>query len=157
MTKYRAIGLLAAVAIAGGAMATDVSVTLPAGGSAPFDGRMILIVSPQADPEPRLQVQLEAPLKTPYIFGQTVDGAAPGARVALTSTYGWPVQLAALPAGDYTVQAVFNRYETFHRADGSTVKLPPTWARASIGTEKPAIPIRRRCACISGRKRHRCR
>ena len=47
------------------------------------------------------------------------------AIVPLPSTYGWPVALAALPAGDYTVQAVFNRYETFRRADGSIVTLPP--------------------------------
>ena len=30
-----------------------------------------------------------------------------------------------MPAGDYTVQAVLNVYETFHRSDGKTVKLPP--------------------------------
>jgi hypothetical protein len=28
-----------------------------------------------------------------------------------------------VPAGDYFVQAVLNKYETFHRADGKTVKL----------------------------------
>jgi hypothetical protein len=28
-----------------------------------------------------------------------------------------------VPAGEYTVQAVLNKYETFHRADGKTIKL----------------------------------
>ena len=30
---------------------------------------------------------------------------------------------AGLTPGDYTVQAVLNRYETFHRADGTTLKI----------------------------------
>ncbi|WP_315819620.1 hypothetical protein [Paraflavitalea speifideaquila] len=29
-----------------------------------------------------------------------------------------------MPAGDYYVQALLHRYETFHRKDGHTVKLP---------------------------------
>ena len=29
-----------------------------------------------------------------------------------------------MPAGDYFVQALLHRYETFHRADGHVVKLP---------------------------------
>ena len=32
--------------------------------------------------------------------------------------------LHEVPAGDYFVQVVLHRYETFHRADGHTVKLP---------------------------------
>ena len=32
--------------------------------------------------------------------------------------------LADIPPGEYFVQAVLHRYETFHRADGHTVKLP---------------------------------
>ena len=34
-------------------------------------------------------------------------------------------KLSDVPAGDYTVQAVLNVYETFHRADGKTIKLAP--------------------------------
>ena len=33
--------------------------------------------------------------------------------------------LKDVPAGDYTVQAVLNVYETFHRGDGKLVKLSP--------------------------------
>ena len=132
-----AIGVLAALIVAARAGAIDVSVTLPAGGTASVDGRVVLIVSPQAEPEPRQQVQLEAPLRTPYVFGQTVSGAAPGTKVQLTATYGWPVPLAALPAGDYTVQAVLNRYETFRRGDGSVVTLPPDMGEGQHWNEKP--------------------
>ena len=44
-----------------------------------------------------------------------VDGRAVGYPVA---------QLARCSAGRIHVQAVLHRYETFHRADGHTVKLP---------------------------------
>ena len=38
---------------------------------------------------------------------------------------GYPIKsLRDVPPGEYYVQAVLHRYETFHRADGHTVKLP---------------------------------
>ncbi|WP_174278674.1 hypothetical protein [Sphingomonas bacterium] len=143
MKTRHGLGLLVAFLTASAAAASDVSVTLPSAGAAPLDGRVILIVSPQPDPEPRLQVQLEAPLRTPYLFGQTVTAAPPGTRVALTTADGWPVPLSALPAGDYTVQAVFNRYETYHRADGSVVKLPPDMGEGQHWNQKPGNPYSR--------------
>ena len=110
---------------------------IPAG--AALDGRIIVIVSPKDTPEPREQVQLEAELTTPFIFGQDVDGLTAGARVTLDArAYGWPVRsVEALPAGDYTVQAVLNHYETFHRADGSLVKLPPDEGEGQQWKHKP--------------------
>ena len=105
----------------------------------PLDGRMILIVSPAETPEPRLQVGLEAPLKTPFIFGRTVDALKPGTPVALGEEGdAWPLpRLSSLPPGDYTVQAVLNRYETFHLAGGAIVKLPPDMGEGQHWNEKP--------------------
>ena len=122
---------------AGGASIAVTAPAIPAG--AALDGRMIVIVSPHDTPEPREQVELESELTTPYIFGQTVDGLRAGARVTLDGrAYGWPVRSPdTLPPGDYTVQAVFNRYETFHRADGSTVKLPPDQGEGQQWNHKP--------------------
>ncbi|HEX3888357.1 MAG TPA: hypothetical protein VHW05_12730, partial [Phenylobacterium sp.] len=124
-----ALGALAAGLIgAAAAQAATVSVSFPAARSAaPLDGRVILVVTPTPTPEPRMQVDLEAPLRSPFFFGQTVSGLAPGKAVVLGArAYGWPKQkLSQLAPGDYWVQAVLNRYETFHRADGSVVKLPP--------------------------------
>ncbi len=120
------------------ALASSVTVTLPTTPAGPIDGRLILVVSPKDTPEPREQVELEAPLRTPFIFGQTLDGAKPGSTVTLgEGAYGWPVQMSKLPEGDYTVQAVLNRYETFHRADGSTVKLAPDMGEGEHWNEKP--------------------
>ena len=120
--------------------AAPITITAPAiPAGAAMDGRVIVIVSPKDTPEPREQVQLESELTTPYIFGQTVDGLTAGASVALDAgAYGWPVRSPdALPPGDYTVQAVLNRYETFHRADGSTVKLPPDEGEGQHWNAKP--------------------
>src|SRR5690349_20754039 len=45
----------------------------------------------------------------------TLDRSAPG----------YPMEsLGAVPAGEYVVQALLHRYETFHRADGHVLKLP---------------------------------
>ena len=39
--------------------------------------------------------------------------------------------LKDLKPGDYNVQALINRYETFHRADGSVIKLAPDLGRGA--------------------------
>jgi hypothetical protein len=134
------VGAALALISAAPAGATGFKVSFPKAASAkPLDGRLILIVSPKATPEPRLQVDLEGTLRTPWFFGQNVDAMAPGAAVAISpQAIGWPPdKLAALPDGDYTVQAVLNRYETFHRADGSVVKLPPDMGEGQHWNLKP--------------------
>ncbi len=105
-----------------------VTVSFPAAAAAqPQDGRVILLVSRDLTREPRSHVAPNAPLDAPYMFGLTVDGLAPGATAVLDDTaFGWPSRtLSGLPEGDYLVQAVLNRYETFHLADGRVLKLPP--------------------------------
>jgi hypothetical protein len=56
-----------------------------------------------------------------------VDGWKPGDTVEMAAdSHGAPLHtLADLPPGAYNVQAVLNVYETFHRADGHTLKLHP--------------------------------
>ena len=141
LTRYTAAGAFALTLATGAvAQAATVTVTFPAApAGSVIDGRVILIVSPKSTPEPRGQVDLESPLHTPFIFGQTVD-ALPAARGVIIgqAAYGWPVRkLSQLPPGDYTVQAVLNRYETYHRADGSTVKLPPDMGEGQQWNSKP--------------------
>jgi hypothetical protein len=64
-------------------------------------------------------------MRSQIVFGLTVDGWRPGEPAVVdASAWGYPVRsLKEVPPGEYTVQAVLNRYETFHRADGKTVKL----------------------------------
>ena len=72
-------------------------------------------------------MQIDDTPRTQMVFGMTVDGLKPGdAAVVDASATGYPVRsLKDVPARDYTVQAVLNVYETFHRADGKAVKLAP--------------------------------
>jgi hypothetical protein len=91
---------------------------------APLDGRLLLLLSTDSSAEPRLQI--DESLKTQLVFGIDVDALRPGEAASIdASAFGYPVRsLADLKPGDYYVQAVLHRYETFHRADGHTVKLP---------------------------------
>jgi len=90
----------------------------------PLDGRLLLLVSRDESQEPRFQIE-DGP-KSQQAFGIDVDGWAPGTAAHFEpGVLGYPLEsLRDLPAGTYTVQALLHRYETFHRSDGHTVKLP---------------------------------
>ena len=64
--------------------------------------------------------------KTCCVCGLDVDGWAPGeTRTVDASVFGYPkASLREIPSGEYHVQALLHRYETFHRADGHVVQLP---------------------------------
>jgi hypothetical protein len=115
-----ALLLLAPVAAA----AQSFIVTFPTKlSSQPLDGRLLLVLSTDPSDEPRNQID-DTP-RSQIIFGLTVDGWKPGEPAKVDETaWGYPIRsLRDLPAGDYFVQVVLNKYETFHRSDGKTVKL----------------------------------
>jgi hypothetical protein len=135
--------IMAALCLALPAFAKDgpsFTVSFPAAKSAtPLDGRVILLLSRDFEHEPRSHVGSDQPLKSPFIFGVNVGGLAPGRPAVVDDTaFGWPARtLSSLPAGDYFVQAVLNRYETFHMADGRTLKLPPDKGEGQNWAKKP--------------------
>jgi hypothetical protein len=90
----------------------------------PVDGRLLLLISTRTDGEPRFQITED--LNTQQVFGIDVDGWKAGETKAVDrNAFGYPRRsLADIPPGEYTVQALLHRYETFKRADGHTVKLP---------------------------------
>jgi hypothetical protein len=90
----------------------------------PLDGRLLLLLSTDPSAEPRMQIG-ESP-RTQMVFGMDVEAMRPDQPVTVAqSAFGYPLRsLRDVPAGEYYVQAVLHRYETFHRADGHTVKLP---------------------------------
>jgi hypothetical protein len=92
--------------------------------AAALDGRILLVLSTDGSAEPRMQIS--GTPKTQMIFGVDADGLKPGQTAIVDDgAYGYPTRyLHDVPAGDYFVQVVFHKYETFHRADGYTVKLP---------------------------------
>ncbi|MCU0892608.1 MAG: hypothetical protein MUE77_12955, partial [Sandarakinorhabdus sp.] len=116
---------VAALATAGSAAATDFRVTMPATGVDPAtDGRVILVITPDGTKEPRFQVKLGA--DAPQVFGVNVEGLKPGDVASIgTGVLGYPAEdLAQVPAGEYWVQAVLHKYQTYKLASGHTVKLP---------------------------------
>jgi hypothetical protein len=90
----------------------------------PLDGRLLLLLSTDGSEEPRMQI---AGLpRTQMVFGADVDAMKPGQSVTVDdAAFGYPIRyLHDVPPGEYFVQVVLHKYETFHRADGHTVKLP---------------------------------
>jgi len=103
------------------------AISFPAARSAqPLDGRVLLFISDDGRSEPKSQSDEYRANTTRPIFGVDVDGLKPGDPVVVDQrVVGWPVRsIRDIPAGEYWVQALFNRYETFHRADGHTIKMP---------------------------------
>ncbi len=90
----------------------------------PLDGRMLLLISTDSSKEPRQQIS--DAVTSQQVFGVDVDGLAPATEAIVSdTTLGYPTSsLAGIKAGDYWVQGLLHVYETFHRGDGKTVKLP---------------------------------
>ncbi len=93
-------------------------------GNLPVDGRVLLLISNNNSDEPRFQIG-EGP-STQLVFGKDVNSLKPGESVEIdNSVFGFPVKsLSELPKGEYYVQALLHKYETFHLSNGKTVKLP---------------------------------
>jgi hypothetical protein len=93
-------------------------------GSQPLDGRLLLLLSNNNRAEPRMQI-IDGP-QTQLAFGIDVENWKAGESKTITATaFGYPIQsLAQVPPGEYYVQALLHKYETFHRKDGHVVKLP---------------------------------
>lgn len=101
-----------------------------------LDGRLLLMLSTEEGSEPRFQIS-DGP-KTQLIFGIDVNNLKPGQEAAIDgNVFGYPLHsIADVPAGQYTVQALLHKYESFRRSDGNIVKLPmdrgegQQWSRA---------------------------
>jgi len=120
------IALFSPTSEAASGKSLEFALSIPAerSGGQPLDGRMLLLLSTDPSAEPRMQIGLSP--NTQLIFGVDVDSLPPGQIVTVDEqAYGYPLRsLRDVKPGEYFVQAVFHRYETFHRSDGHTVKLP---------------------------------
>ncbi len=117
---------------------TSFSVTFPAARSAaPLDGRLLVLISTDSSAEPRFQIA-DGP-QTQLVFGIDVEGWVPRAPAVVDAeAFGYPIRsLADLSDGRYWVQALLNRYQTFQRADGHEVKLPPDRGEGQRWNRKP--------------------
>ena len=89
-----------------------------------LDGRLLLLLSKNDKAEPRFQISDAA--TTQLVFGIDVEGWKPGtSQLVNVQAIGYPLErLKDVPAGDYYVQVLMHKYETFHLKTGQTVKLP---------------------------------
>lgn len=92
--------------------------------SAAWDGRLLLLLSNNDKTEPRYQISDAA--GTQMVFGMDVEDWQPGvSELVDMHAFGYPIErLRDVPAGDYYVQVLLHKYETFHLKNGHTVKLP---------------------------------
>ena len=90
----------------------------------PLDGRLVLLISTTADTD--LRFKLNDGANTCQGFGMDIEGWTRGQEITFDQTsFGYPIQsMADLDDGEYFVQVLFHKYESFTRSDGHTVLLP---------------------------------
>lgn len=93
-------------------------------GTKVLDGRLLVLISRDSTNEPRFSIA--DGYKSAQVTGLDVENWKPGQTITVDEkAFGYPIEsLAQLPAGAYSVQLLFHKYETFHRKDGHIVKLP---------------------------------
>jgi hypothetical protein len=103
----------------------------------PLDGRLLLLLANNNKSEPRFQIG--DGLKTQLIFGVDVENWGPSQQKNVDeSAFGFPIRsLKDIPPGEYYVQALLNRYETFTLGNGKVVKLPPDQGEGQQWMRKP--------------------
>lgn len=160
MIVFGSCVILVGGAVASGSGTPDplhVAISFPAALSPqPLDGRVLLFISDNGKTEPRTQTDQYRANSTRPIFGVDVEGLKPGQEVIIDGkVWGWPLgSLNGIPAGDYWVQAQLSRYETFHRADGHTIKMPMDQGEGQRWVAKPgnfySRPVKLHLAPASG-------
>lgn len=101
------------------------------------DGRVLLYISKNDGSEPRFQVGNGH--ASQLVFGVNADGMSAGDEVIINAkVFGYPLEsIAKIPSGEYWVQALLNRYETFNLEDGRVLKLPPDKGEGQRLERKP--------------------
>jgi hypothetical protein len=125
LTALKKLGWLPLVAAVLIGRAQTFRVTIaPTLHSEALDGRLLLLLSNNNKAEPRFQISDAA--GTQMVFGVDVEGWQPGhSELVDMRAFGYPLErLKDVPAGDYYVQVLLHKYETFHLKSGHTVKLP---------------------------------
>jgi len=105
--------------------------------TAGLDGRLLLLLADNNKSEPRFQINDGA--TTQLLFGTDVENWKSGeAQLIGVNAFGYPLErLSNVPAGDYYVQVVLHKYETFHLQNGHTVKLPMDRGEGQHWNEAP--------------------
>lgn len=111
----------------------------------PLTGRIFLCFGENDEREPRLQVGRYGV----QFFGIDVENLKPGDKVVIdANALGYPARsLSEVPAGKYWLQAVFNKYTQFERADGHTLWMHndqwegQNWRRSPGNLISPVLEV----------------
>ena len=89
-----------------------------------FDGRLLVMISKDGSKEPRFQINDTK--ETGILIGKNVENWQSGNVEGFKSkTLAYPIEnLGELDNGEYYIQALLHKYETFNLSNGKTVKLP---------------------------------
>ena len=85
------------------------------------EGRVLLLLSQNDEKEPRFQISDNS--NTGLVFGVDAIGKQPSKGVIINGdAFGYPIaNLNDIPAGDYYVQGLIHKYETFNLKTGHRV------------------------------------
>ncbi|MBX2815067.1 MAG: hypothetical protein KTR24_03685 [Saprospiraceae bacterium] len=100
-------------------------------------GRLLVMLSVANEGEPRFQIN-DGP-GTQLIFGEDIEhwSSSETHRFSLNS-YGYPIEkLSEVPAGQYRVQVLLNKYEYFEKQNGDRLLLPPDQGEGQQWNRKP--------------------
>ena len=89
-----------------------------------FNGRLLVMISKDGSKEPRYQINDTK--DTGILVGKNVENWKSGNVEGFNSkTLAYPIEnLGELDNGEYYIQALLHKYETFNLSNGKTVKLP---------------------------------
>ena len=141
MSRILSLALLCALGLSARATAAPLrfEAALAPGVAGPLNGRLLIAIAKDAAPEPRMRIS--ETFDSQQVYGVDVKQAAGAPMILDGRGQGAPLnRLQDLPEGDYVVQAVFNRYEVFHRADGHMIDLPPDRGEGQKWNLKPGNP-----------------
>lgn len=123
----------------------SIRVSLPPGlAPTPLTGRLLIMFAPlEAESNDDLRLDLSPTTEAIAFFGENVQAWRPGQMLTLSAhATGFPyATLLQLPPGRYRLQASFERYERYRRADGHTLYLPII---ESLGNSSTADAMPRR-------------
>jgi hypothetical protein len=131
------------------AAVAPITFTFPAAPAGqPLDGRLLFLLSTDPADEPRNQI--DPTVDSQLVFGTDVENLRGRTlSVPVDALIGYPIRsLRDVPPGEYHVQAVLHRYETVHRSDGHTLKLPmdrgegQKWNRAPGNLYSKPVKVR---------------
>lgn len=113
----------------------------------PFDGRLLLILSDSFGPEPKNLVRDD--FRSAQVFGMDVNHwKQDETKIFIGTEDGAPLSsMEDIPPGEYNVQALLHKYETFNLSSGLTVKLPvdrgegQNWRRAPGNLRSKPVEI----------------